>query len=87
MTAYFLFDPNESAGFEGSFAQCRSLGEKLVNSGKHKLLKIARCRPGEDAAMICFEMERGMVRQTPRERAVHRRKLIQLARHTPLEVL
>jgi hypothetical protein len=86
MTAYFLFDPNGIAAFEGSFAQCCSLGEHLIDTGSYHLLKIARCRAGEDRAFICFEIEPGVFRQTPRDGVIDSKKLKHRARRTPLEV-
>ena len=86
MTAYFLFDPKGNGAFEGSFAQCCSLGKQLINTGSYHLLKIARCRAGEDHAFICFEIEPGVLRQTPRDSVIDWKKLKHRARRTPPEV-
>ena len=83
MTSYFLFTPNFSNAFNGSYAQCLQLATQLTNDGTHELLKMARARAGETDATIIFDITAYSSKQTKGVRSTSRHTLQKTSKESP----
>ena len=82
--SYFLFTPNLSHAFNGSYQSCMGLAEQLTRCGEHELLIIARARTGEAHAISCYEITSSGFKQTRGLRAERQKKLSRLSKSSPL---
>ena len=87
MTSYFLFTPNLSHAFIGSYTQCLHLARELIADGSYELLKVARSRAGENQAIVIYDISAESTRQTRGVRGVDRRKLQKTSKLAPLVIL
>jgi len=86
MATYFLFAPNFSHVFEGSFGECSTLAEQLTRQNSDLLLKIARVRVGELHAQIIFEVSADGIRQIHRVWYPIMKKLRRGAKECPFPI-
>ena len=86
MHSYFLFTPNLSNGFRGSYSDCINFGDELVKNHSYPLLKIARARAGETDARIIFDITPESRKQFAGFRAVKRKTITRVCKQKPFDI-
>ena len=86
MHSYFLFPPDLSNGFRGSYSECINFGDVLVQNHGYSLLKIARARGGETDARIIFDITAESHKQVSGFRSIKRQKLSSICKQRPFDI-
>lgn len=86
MHSYFLFPPDLSNGFRGSYSDCVNFADELVNNHGYSLLKIARARAGETDARIIFDITPESHKQVSGFITVKRKTITRVCRQKPFDI-
>lgn len=70
VSTFFLFTPDQSKAYSGSYAACASWGVELTRTGEFTLLKIALGRAGEPKAVITADVANGIITRASGSRAI-----------------
>lgn len=70
VSTIFLFTPDQSRAYGGSYAACASWAMELTRTGEFTLLKIALGRAGEREAVITADVANGINTRASGSRAI-----------------